>query len=121
MPLQIDEIPILSIAASYAKGISIFKGLKELTIKESNRLLLIHQNLKKIGVKSIIKNYDLHIFGNHNLKNGGAFIKHDDDHRIVMSFYISNMICKNNNKIKGKSCVKTSYPTFFKHISELSN
>ena len=121
VPLQIDEIPILSIAASYAKGISIFKGLKELTVKESNRLLLIHQNLKKIGVKSIIKNYDLHIFGNHNLKNGGAFIKHDDDHRIVMSFYISNMICKKNNKIKGKSCVKTSYPTFFKHISELSN
>lgn len=121
VPLQIDEIPILSIAASYAKGISIFKGLKELTVKESNRLLLIHQNLKKIGVKSIIKNYDLHIFGNHNLKNGGALIKHDDDHRIVMSFYISNMICKNNNKIKGKSCVKTSYPTFFKHISELSN
>ena len=62
VPLQIDEIPILSIAASFAKGISIFRGLKELTIKESNRLLLIHQNLKKIGVKSIIKNYDLHIF-----------------------------------------------------------
>ena len=55
IPLQIDEIPILSIVASFANGLTIFKGLKELTVKESNRLLLIHENLKKIGVKSEIK------------------------------------------------------------------
>ncbi len=119
IPLQIDEIPILSIVASFANGLSIFRGLKELTVKESNRLLLIHENLKKIGVKSIIKNYDLHIYGNYNLKKGSGIIKHNDDHRILMSFFISNMICKKNNIIKDKTCVKTSYPSFFKHISQL--
>ena len=122
IPLQIDEIPILSIAASFANGLTVFKGLKELTVKESNRLLLIHENLKKIGVKSELKNYDLYIYGNNDLKKGGAaIIKHDDDHRILMSFFIANMICKKNNIIKDKSCVKTSYPTFFKHISQFSN
>ena len=121
VPLQIDEIPILSIAASFANGLTIFKGLKELTVKESNRLSLIHENLKKIGVKSIIKNYDLHIYGNHELKKGAAIIKHHEDHRILMSFFISNMICKKSNIIKDKSCIKTSYPTFFKHISQFSN
>tara|TARA_Y100001935_G_C17286276_1_gene500566 strand:- start:424 stop:1722 length:1299 start_codon:yes stop_codon:yes gene_type:complete len=121
VPLQIDEIPILSIAASFAKGLSIFKGLKELTVKESNRLLLIHENLKKIGVKSEIKKFDLYIYGNRELKKGAAIIKHGNDHRILMSFFIANMICKKNNIIKDKSCVKTSYPTFFKHISKLIN
>ena len=53
IPLQIDEIPILSIAASFANGLTIFKGLKELTVKESNRLMLINENLKKIGVKNL--------------------------------------------------------------------
>ena len=120
VPLQIDEIPILSVVASFASGLTIFKGLKELTVKESNRLLLIHENLKKIGVKSIIKNYDLHIYGNHDLKKGAAIIKHHDDHRILMSFFISNMICKKSNIIKDKSCIKTSYPTFFRHISQFS-
>jgi len=120
VPLQVDEIPILSIAASFANGLSIFKGLKELTVKESNRLLLINENLKKIGVKSVIENFDLHIYGNNNLKKGAGIIKHDDDHRILMSFFIANMICKKNNIIKDKSCVKTSYPTFFKHISQFS-
>ena len=119
VPLQVDEIPILSIAASFASGVSVFKGLKELTVKESNRLLLIHENLKKIGVKSKIKNYDLYIYGDNNLKKGGAIIKHNDDHRILMSFFIANIICKKNNIIKDKSCVKTSYPRFFKHISQL--
>ncbi len=121
VPLQVDEIPILSIAASFANGLSIFRGLKELTVKESNRLLLIHKNLKEIGVKSEIINFDLYIYGNHNLKKGAGVIKHDDDHRILMSFFIANMICKKNNIIKDKSCVKTSYPTFFKHISQFSN
>jgi 3-phosphoshikimate 1-carboxyvinyltransferase len=121
VPLQVDEIPILSIAASFANGLSIFKGLKELTVKESNRLLLIHKNLKEIGVKSKIKNFDLYIYGNHDLKKGAGVIRHDDDHRILMSFFIANMICKKNNIIKDKSCVKTSYPTFFKHISQFSN
>ena len=121
IPLQIDEIPILSIAASYALGLTIFKGLKELTVKESNRLLLIHKNLKKIGVKSEIKKYDLYIYGNQNLKKGAAIINHENDHRILMAFYIANIICKKNNIIKDKSCVKTSYPKFFQDISLLSN
>ena len=121
IPLQIDEIPILSIAASFANGLTVFKGLKELTVKESNRLSLVHENLKKIGVKSIIKNYDLYVYGNYDLKKGNGIIKHNNDHRILMSFFIANMICKKNNIIKDKSCVKTSYPSFFRHINQLSN
>ena len=119
VPQQIDEIPILSIAASFAKGETIFKDLKELTVKESNRLDLIYQNLKKMGVDCFIKNYDLHIMGNNNLKAGGAKIIHNFDHRIVMSFYIANMICSKNNIIINKSCVKTSYPQFFKDFNTL--
>ncbi len=120
IPLQVDEIPILSIAASFANGKSIFKGLKELTVKESNRLDLINKNLKRIGVRSEIKGFDLHIHGNNNYKKGGARITHFDDHRIVMSFYVSNLICLKNNIINGKSCVKTSYPSFFNHILQYS-
>ncbi len=121
VPLQIDEIPILSIAASFAKGISIFRGLKELTVKESNRLLLISQNLKRMGVKSEIKGFDLYIYGDNELKKGGAKIDHHKDHRIVMSFYIANLVCLKNNEINDKSSINTSYPGFFKDISKHIN
>ncbi len=121
VPLQIDEIPILSIAASFANGKSVFKGLKELTVKESNRLDLICKNLNMIGVKSRIKGFDLHIYGNNDYKKGGADIIHHHDHRIVMAFYIANLICYKNNKIDDKSSVKTSYPSFFQHISKYTH
>ena len=122
IPTQVDEIPILSIAASHAKGTSIFKGLKELTVKESNRLILVQQNLLKIGVNAEIRNdYDLYIHGSHDLKKGGASIVHHHDHRIVMSFYIANLICLQNNKIDDKSSIKTSYPKFFRDFKRLSN
>jgi len=122
IPSQVDEIPILAVAASFAKGITIFKGLKELTVKESNRLLLVQKNLQRMGVRAEIKNnYDLYIHGDSNLKKGGASIIHHQDHRIVMSFYIANLICLKNNKIVDKSSVKTSYPGFFKDFTRLSN
>ena len=121
IPIQIDEIPILSIAASFANGTSIFKGLKELTVKESNRLDLIHKNLLKIGVKSEVKGFDLYIHGNNKLKKGNANIIHNHDHRIVMAFYVANLICEKRNIIKDKSCVKTSYPSFFKDITKFLN
>ena len=119
IPMQIDEIPILSIAASFAVGETIFQDLKELTVKESNRLELIYKNLKGIGVDCFIKDYDLHVIGNRKIKAGGANIIHNFDHRIVMSFYIANLICAKNNIIIDKSCVKTSYPGFFKDFNTL--
>ena len=84
-------------------------------------MLLIYENLRKIGVKAEIKNYDLYIYGSCDLKKGSAIIKHNNDHRILMAFFISNMICKKTNIINDKSCIKTSYPTFFKDISKFSN
>ncbi len=74
-----------------------------------------------MGVTCKIKNYDLHIYGNHDLKRGGAKIVHNNDHRIVMSFHIANMICSKNNIIIDKSCVKTSYPNFFRDFKSILN
>ena len=75
-----------------------------------------------MGVKADIKNqYDLYIYGDHELKKGGATRVHHHDHRIVMSFFIANLICLKNNKIDDKSSVKTSYPGFFKDFRGLLN
>ena len=71
-----------------------------------------------MGVKCEIKEFDLYIHGDTNLKKGGAKIIHHHDHRIVMSFYIANLICIKNNIIKDKSSVKTSYPSFFNDIGK---
>ena len=68
--LMIDEYPILAVAASFANSPSIFRGLKELRVKESDRLNLINLNLQNCGVKSKIIDDDLFIYPskNYNIK-----------------------------------------------------
>ena len=74
-----------------------------------------------MGVKSEVKGFDLYIHGNDKLKKGNAKITHNHDHRIVMAFYVANLICEKRNIIKDKSCVNTSYPSFFKDMTKLLN
>ena len=62
VPTMIDEYPILSIAAANATSPSKFKGLKELKVKESNRLVAIRDNLKKFGIKCNIDNDNIIIY-----------------------------------------------------------
>ena len=66
---MIDEYPILSIAAAFAKGTSIFRGLKELKVKESDRLELIRLNLVNCGCDCQVINDDLIIYYQHFFNN----------------------------------------------------
>tara|TARA_X000000368_G_scaffold384042_1_gene342352 strand:+ start:1319 stop:2617 length:1299 start_codon:yes stop_codon:yes gene_type:complete len=109
--LMIDEYPILSIAAAFAKSPSIFRGLSELRVKESDRLELIRLNLNKCGCECKIKNDDLFINPSKTLKIVDKNIKTDFDHRIAMSFAV--MASKIGNlQINDSESINTSFPNF---------
>ena len=86
--LMIDEFPILSIASSFANSPSLFKGLEELKIKESNRLELIRHNLDNCGIYCEINNNNLFIDPTKRFDCKSNIIKTDSDHRIAMAFAI---------------------------------
>ena len=115
---MIDEFPILSIAASFAKSPSIFKGLGELKVKESNRLELIRLNLNKCGINCKIIEDDLYIDPSKktNLKENN--IKTDFDHRIAMSFAVMGSKEDFNLNIENPECIKTSFPSFINIFNE---
>ena len=109
--LMIDEFPILSIAASQANSPSYFKGLDELRVKESDRLELINDNLKRCGCYSEIKNNDLFINPTKNNEIINPEIRTDFDHRIAMSFAVlGSKIGKLH--INESDSISTSFPTF---------
>ena len=120
-PYLIDEYPILSVAASQAKGITIMRGLSELRHKESDRIKSIVNNLTKIGFKVSSKKDDIIIKGTKkiNLKNI-VKIKTYGDHRIAMSFSILSLLYENKLIIDNESCISISYPDFKKHLETLS-
>ena len=116
--LMIDEYPILAVAASFANSPSIFRGLGELKVKESDRLKLIKLNLQNCGVKCKVENDDLYIYPSKSYEVKTNIIKTDFDHRIAMAFSIMGTIL-GPLKIEDSECIKTSFPTFKDELNKL--
>ena len=110
--LMIDEYPILSIAAAFAKSPSVFKGLGELKVKESNRLELIRHNLHNCGIFCKVSGEDLFIDPTKKISPKENQIKTDNDHRIAMSFAIMGMKLGVDLYIADSEFIKTSFPNF---------
>ncbi len=116
--LMIDEYPILAIAASFANSPSVFKGLKELKVKESNRLKLILLNLQSCGVNCKTENDDLYIYPSKNYNLITNQIQTDYDHRIAMAFAVMGTRLGPLN-IKDSDSIKTSFPNFINELNKL--
>jgi len=116
--LMIDEYPILAIAASFADSPSVFRGLKELRVKESDRLNLIVTNLQNCGVNCKSENDDLFIYPSKNYQIKNNIIKTNFDHRIAMAFCIMGTKIGPLN-IKDSKSINTSFPTFMNELNNL--
>ncbi len=111
---MIDEYPILAIAAANASGITKMNGLAELKVKESNRLLMIAQNLQKCGVEATMGEDSLEINGGLKITKNIVKISTSLDHRIAMSFLIMGLTMENGLEIDDSSMIATSFPNFEK-------
>lgn len=117
--MLIDEYPILAIAASFAKGKTILKGLAELRFKESDRFTAIINNLKACGVEASGQEDNIVIEGNGNIPYGGASIDAKLDHRIAMSFLIMGLASKHPIEVKGAETIDSSFPGFYSLINSI--
>ena len=104
-----------------SKGISYFKDLSELNQKESPRLNLGSKILNTIGVKTVLSNHSIKIYGQPNLKlNNNYEIKNYlKAHRIFMMSTIAALTLGGNWKIHNPESIKTSFPLFLKILKLL--
>jgi 3-phosphoshikimate 1-carboxyvinyltransferase len=114
---MIDEYPILSIAAAFAKGTSVFRGLKELKVKESDRLELIRLNLVNCGCDCEVINDDLIIKPSEKYIPKNNKIRTDFDHRIAMSFAVMGSKV-DNLIIDDAQSINTSFPNFIEKFNK---
>ena len=116
-----DEYPILFVIAALIKGTSIFKGIKDLANKESNRIKEMQNILSQIGIKSISSKDSLKIFGKgiFNAENKKIMVSNLGDHRICMSAFILALLTGATTKIKNFETVNTSSPSFLKIMKYL--
>jgi len=120
VPSMIDEFPVLAMAAACANGTTRMRGLEELRVKESDRLLMIANGLKACGVNLEMGEASLTIHGNGKPPQGGATIETALDHRIAMSFLVLGTASKNPIAIDDIGPVNTSFPGFADLMNTLS-
>lgn len=111
IPRLIDELPVLFVAASFARGTSVFSGLEELKFKESDRLSSMAKALSDAGVDVKIKKDSMIIKGN-LFQEGGNEVKTFKDHRIAMSMLIFGLASTKRIKVDDSEMIKTSFPNF---------
>lgn len=119
VPSMIDEFPILAIAAACAQGTTKMTGLKELRVKESDRLLMMANGLKACGVSLEMGEDSLTINSNGQSCTGGAHIQTALDHRIAMSFLVLGTISDEPIEIDDAAPIKTSFPNFIELMNDL--
>ena len=118
IPTLIDEIPVLCILASLAKGTTIIKDAAELKVKESDRITAMCENLNNLGIKATPTEDGMIIEGSDHICGGK--IKSYGDHRIAMSFAIASLISDSGIAIDDFECINISYPKFFETLKSVA-
>jgi 3-phosphoshikimate 1-carboxyvinyltransferase len=117
-PSMIDEYLVLAVAASFAEGATIMRGLKELRVKESDRLEATADMLRVNGVKVEVSGDDLIVEGRGHVPGGGLVATHMD-HRIAMSALVMGLASDKPVKVDDTAFIATSFPDFIPMMRSL--
>jgi 3-phosphoshikimate 1-carboxyvinyltransferase len=114
----IDEIPILCLAATQARGRTTIRGAGELRNKESDRIAGIAAGLRALGARVDVDGDDIVIEGPTAL--AGAATETLDDHRLAMTFAVAGLIARGTTTIDRAESAAVSYPGFFTELQRVS-
>lgn len=117
VPSLIDEVPILAVLASRADGESVFRGVAELRVKESNRLELLAANLRALGVTAEASADTLTVVGTDRPPRGR--VETEGDHRIAMAFAVLGALPGARVRLSERASVAVSYPWFFDDLRKV--
>ncbi|MEH6524826.1 MAG: 3-phosphoshikimate 1-carboxyvinyltransferase [Sneathiella sp.] len=118
-PSMIDEYPVLFVAAAFATGKTVMKGLRELRVKESDRLATMAVGLKACGVSLEELEDGLIIDGTGTAPSGGGTVSTELDHRIAMSFLILGLATEQPVTVDDGQVMETSFPGFVQLLESL--
>jgi len=114
VPSLIDEVPLLAVLAARANGETVFRGVRELRVKESDRLELLAANLRAVGVAAEARGDDLFVQGTERPPHGRVDTARD--HRLAMAFAVLGTVAGADIRLSERRSVAISYPQFFQTL-----
>jgi 3-phosphoshikimate 1-carboxyvinyltransferase len=113
VPLAIDEFPALFVAAACAAGETVVTGAEELRVKESDRIAVMAEGLRALGVDCEVLFDGLKVRGStHRDVFAGGRVDSHGDHRVAMSFVVASLRARGAIEILDVANVATSFPNF---------
>jgi 3-phosphoshikimate 1-carboxyvinyltransferase len=121
-PAMIDEYPILAVAAAFASGSTVMRGIGEMRVKESDRIALMAAGLAACGVGVEEEPEGFTVVGtsggNHPVRGGARVVTHGD-HRIAMSHLVLGLAAQGDVEVDEPGMIATSFPGFVDLMSGL--
>jgi len=114
IPNIIDELPIIFVLAALSRGKTVIEGAKELRVKETDRINSMKHNLENMGARLKVEGDSIVIEGTGSIK--GAALRSFGDHRTCMAMAIAALAAKGESTIDDASCIRKSFPGFFKAL-----
>jgi 3-phosphoshikimate 1-carboxyvinyltransferase len=111
-PAMIDEYPILAVAAAFATGTTIMRGIGEMRVKESDRIALMAAGLTACGVSLEEEPEGLIVHGTGKPPKGGGTVTTKGDHRIAMAHLVLGLAAQSGVTVDQPGMIATSFPTF---------
>jgi len=120
IPLLIDELPMLAALGPYSEeGIEI-RDAAELSVKESDRIAALAENLRRMGASVEERPDGLKVEGRRAGKLRGAEIEPRGDHRIAMAFAVAGLAAEGCTVIRDADCAGVSFPNFYEELNRLA-
>ena len=114
---MIDEFPVFAVAATQAEGITVVRDARDLRVKETDRIAVIVEELKKLGANIDETDDGFVIEGPTPLKGGNVYSH--GDHRVAMALTVAGLISSHDTLIREGNCVSDSFPGFYELMQQL--
>ncbi len=125
IPTLIDELPVLAVLATQARGETMITGAGDLRVKECDRISAMTRALSLLGAEIEERPDGWRIQGPTNLRGGTEknplVLETRADHRIAMALAVAGLVGKGTTVLDDEACVGVSYPNFFKTLNQLLN
>jgi 3-phosphoshikimate 1-carboxyvinyltransferase len=116
---MIDEYPILAVAAAFAEGPTVMRGIGEMRVKESDRIALMAAGLEACGVDVAEEPEGMIVTGYGRPPRGGALVETHGDHRIAMAHLVLGLAAERPVTVDEPGMIATSFPAFRDLMAEL--
>jgi 3-phosphoshikimate 1-carboxyvinyltransferase len=120
IPRLVDELPLLALAAGFARGETVIKGAGELRLKETDRLENVKDLLRPLGIRITVEGDTMQIRGVPSRPKGGGVAHSDGDHRMAILGAIAGLVSREGLRVEGAEAAAISFPGFFELLDSVA-